>query len=280
MARGVAPVEVANVNQRSGARMPTWNPVLFQPAGKPLTLFYKVGPNPREWWGMVQTSDDGGLTWSTARRLADGILGPIKNKPVQLSDGVIIAPSSTESKNLTLNEWRIYFELSPDAGSSWRAVRPAPAKGLELNAIQPTVLTHDDGRLQALARAREGHIVESWSSNEGHSWSAVMPTELPNPNSGLDAVTLRDHRFLLVYNHTSAGRSPLNVAISRDGRHWNAVAVLESEPGEYSYPSVIQAPDGRVHITYTWQRTRIKHVVLDEQHLDGPPIVNGVWPQP
>ena len=90
-------------------------------------------------------------------------------------------------------------------------------------------------------------------------WSALALTELPNPNSGIDAVTLRDGRQLLVYNHTTDGRSPLNVAVSRDGRSWEAALVLEDAPGEYSYPAVIQSADGLVHVTYTWQRRRIRH---------------------
>jgi predicted neuraminidase len=102
---------------------------------------------------------------------------------------------------------------------------------------------------------------------------------LPHPGSGIDGVTLADGRHLLVYNHTRRGRSPLNVALSQDGRHWQAALVLEREPGEYSYPAVIQTPDGRVHITYTWRRERIKHVVLDPAQLVLRPIVNGQWPE-
>ena len=92
-------------------------------------------------------------------------------------------------------------------------------------------------------------------------------TSLPNPNSGIDAVTLRDGRHLIVYNHATEGRTPLNVAVSRDGRRWDPVVVLERDPGEYSYPAVIQSGDGRVHITYTWKRQRIKHVAIDPTEL-------------
>ena len=80
-------------------------------------------------------------------------------------------------------------------------------------------------------------------------------------------MTLKDGRQLIVYNHTPKGRSPLNVAVSRDGKAWEAALVLESEPGEYSYPAVIQAADGRIHITYTWKRQRVKHVVVDPAKL-------------
>ena len=95
----------------------------------------------------------------------------------------------------------------------------------------------------------------------------MRATVLPNPNSGTDAVTLEDGRHLLVYNHTPKGRTPLNVAVSDDGKAWKAGPVLEAEPGEYSYPAVIQASDGLVHVTYTWRRRRIKHVVLDPTKL-------------
>ena len=94
---------------------------------------------------------------------------------------------------------------------------------------------------------------------------------LPNPNSGTDAVTLKDGRHLIVYNHIGGEpgkwggkRSPLNVAISSDGRTWQGVLVLEDEPNqEFSYPAVIQTSDGLVHITYTWKRQRVRHVVVD-----------------
>src|SRR5947207_6257474 len=93
-------------------------------------------------------------------------------------------------------------------------------------------------------------------------------TALPNPNSGIHAVTLKDGRHLLVYNHTTRDRSPLNVAVSRDGHDWQAGPVLEREPGEYSYPTVMQAADGQVHITYTWQRQKIKHVAIEPAKLE------------
>src|SRR5205814_5233407 len=79
--RWEAPIEVANGIQPDGTRYPCWNPVLFVLPDSALALFYKVGPSPQRWWGMVRTSHDGGRTWTGARRLPDGILGPIKNKP-------------------------------------------------------------------------------------------------------------------------------------------------------------------------------------------------------
>ena len=255
-------VEVANGVQAGGqTRYPTWNPVLFQPKSGPLLLFYKAGPSPSRWWGMLITSSDGGRTWSQPRRLPDGILGPIKNKPVALADGTVLCPSSTEHDG-----WRIHMEMTSDLGTAWTKTG-ALNDGKEFGAIQPTVLRHPNNRLQALSRSRQGRVTECWSGDGGKNWGAMKATELPNPNSGIDAVTLKDGRHLLVYNPVTRGRTPLVVAVSKDGISWRTVATLEEQPGEYSYPAIIQGNDGLVHVTYTWKRKRIKHWVLDSSKM-------------
>ena len=254
-----APVEVAN-GTTGEKRYPCWNPVLFQPKTGPLMLFYKVGPDTTRWWGMVATSQDSGATWSAPRRLPQGILGPIKNKPIQYGNA-ILAPSSTEGSG-----WQVHFERSDDGGQTWtRGENVNDGKGI--GAIQPSLLPHPDGSLQAIGRTRQGKLFTITSPDGGQTWGRMTLLKLPNPNSGTDALTLRDGRFLLVYNHTPTGRSPLNVAVSDDGQTWKPVLTLENGAGEYSYPAVIQTQDGLVHITYTWQRARIKHVVLDPNTL-------------
>ena len=270
--RWTPPEEVANGVESPVKRYPCWNPVLFQPKDGPLMLFYKVGPSPDSWWGMLMTSEDGGKTWSQARRLPDGILGPVKNKPVQLPTGDILCPSSTEDKG-----WRVHFERTSDLGRTWHRTDPVN-DGREFGAIQPSVLIYDGMRLQALGRTQQRRIFQIWSEDAGRSWGPMSATALPNPNSGIDAVTLTDGRQLLVYNHTTRGRSPLNVSVSADGRNWQAAFVLESAPGEYSYPAVIQTSDSLVHITYTWKRQRIRHVVLDPAKLYLQPLSDGAWP--
>lgn len=271
--RWLEPVQVADGVQTEGPRLPTWNPVLFQaPGGGPLILFYKVGPNPREWWGMVKRSTDGGRTWSAAERLPDGILGPIKNKPVVLADGSWLSPSSTEGNP---DGWLVHFERSRDGGLTWERIGPV-RKGPAFDAIQPSVLFHAEGKLQAVCRTKQGVVAQTWSSDGGATWSALTATDLPCPNSGTDAVTLADDRQLIVYNHSGhradeakGNRYPLDVAISDDGITWRRVLTLETEPcgAGYAYPAVIQSRDGRVHITYTWDRKRIKHVVVDPTKL-------------
>jgi predicted neuraminidase len=271
------PVQVADGVQADGSRHPTWNPVLFQPRGGPLMLFYKVGPSPQTWWGMIKTSDDDGRSWSDEKRLPDGILGPIKNKPIQLDNGDIISPTSIEGNDIG---WRIYFERSTDGGRQWSAT-PLVAQDDSIKAIQPSILVHSQSKLQAIGRTQSSGMFETWSNDGGKTWGRLALSGLPNPNSGTDAVTLRDGRHLLVYNHsgTEKVRVPLNVAVSRDGKVWEAAEVLEAEPpGQFAYPAVIQSLDGLVHVTYTWKRLRIKYVVLDPGKLRTKPIQAGQWP--
>ena len=273
--RWSAPMEVATGRQADGRLMPTWNPVLFQPPGADLFLFYKEGPNPRDWWGMIVRSSDGGATWTAPDRLPEGVLGPIKNKPVVLPDGAWLAPSSTE--RAAPDGWRLHVERSEDGGKTWRASPPIESPE-HIDAIQPSILFHPDGRLEMLARTRQGVIAMTWSDDNGETWSPIAAAALPNPNSGTDAVTLKDGRQLIVYNPTAhrpetpgkGYRYPLHVAVSDDGLAWRDVLALETEPLEsgYAYPAVIQASDGRVHITYTHNRRRITHVEIDPSKLE------------
>lgn len=282
-------VEVANGVQSPDLRYPTWNPVLFQPKDGDLLLFYKVGPSPSQWWGMLTTSSDGGWNWTEPKRLTDDkgrvLIGAVKNKPIQLDDGTILAPSSREDGG-----WRAHIEASHDNGKTWTTLTGSLNDPNRLRAIQPTLLTYSDERIQMLCRAREGNILEAWSDDGGKTWSPMQPMVLPNPNSGIDGVTLADGRQLLVYNHSTRnqpgmghkGRGILNVALSRDGKNWEAALVLdyEDEQGrQFSYPSVIQTADGLVHIVYTWHRLRIKHVVLDPAKLETVPMPDGQWPE-
>jgi predicted neuraminidase len=245
-------------------RYPCWNPVLFRTREGKLFLWYKTGPSPRIWWGMVRTSTDAGRTWTSPERLPPGILGPIKNKPVQLPDGSILSGSSVE----TSQSWKVHLEKSVDSGRTWKVI-PVDT-GTKFYVIQPTILLHPDNKLQILCRSKNNAIVQAFSTDNGITWGTLTRTELPNPNSGIDAVTLKDGWFILAYNPTIQGneedRAKLNVAVSKDGIKWKDELILENESkGEFSYPAVIQTSDGKINIIYTYNRANIKHVVLEEK---------------
>lgn len=262
--------DIANARRKA-----CWNPVLFHvPGTDELLLFFKIGSKVGDWTGWLTRSTDGGVTWSEREPLPDGILGPIKNKPVYVN-GRLLCPSSREGKG-----WRAVMEYTDDMGKTWHSTGFLPSDSAYMTrvldrlqpiyAIQPSVLVHPDGRLQILCRTRNSYLATSWSDDNGTTWSNVTLCDVANNNSGTDAVTLRDGRHLLVYNDfatipgTPKGpRTPLNVAVSDDGLDWHRFLTLEDSPvSQYSYPSIIEGADGTVHIVYTWRRQRIKHVAI------------------
>jgi predicted neuraminidase len=250
-----------------------WNPVLFHSSDGRLWLYYKFGPNARAWTGARFVSTDDGKTWSPPEHLPAGLLGPIKDKPLVLPNGTIVSGSSVES----YTSWAVWIERSTDNGSSWQKIGPIsvpakfadPAASPTLGAtssehvsgiIQPAIVELAPNHLRLYARSTSdiGHICVADSYDSGLTWTPAHAIDLPNPNSGIDAVRLRDGRIVLIYNHTTTGRTPLNLAVSPDGEHFKMFLTLEHEPGEYSYPAIIQGKDDALDITYTWNRKRIR----------------------
>lgn len=250
------------------AGIPAWNPVLFRGRANRIWLFYKVGPSPETWTGAYKTSTDDGRTWTGPAYLPAGLLGPTKDKPILLASGDIVAGSSVES----YRSWTGWVERSADDGKTWTKHGPIAIPGEPYGLIQPTVVELGPNELRLFARTRQGFIYTADSRDAGRTWGAARPTSVPNPNSGIDCVRLTDGRILMVYNHSASARSPLNVAVSSDGGDtWKPFVVLESGPGEFSYPAVIQASSGDVHITFTWKRMRIKHAVIAKAELGDSP---------
>ncbi len=249
-------------------QMASYNPVLFHSADGVLWLYYKFGPTPETWSAGRRYSLDQGENWSAVEHLPAGLYGPIRAKPLLLEDGTIVSGSSVES----YQSWACWIERSTDHGRTWTrhgpialsgdvALKPL-RRGESRGIIQPVIVPIAGSRLRLYARATSdiGRICMADSTDQGMIWSDARPTELPNPNAGIDLVRLKDGRLVLIYNHSTLRRTPLNLAVSRDGDHWTSYHVLETTPGEYSYPAMIQGTDGDLHITYTWNRKKIKYV--------------------
>ncbi len=250
--------------------VPCWNPVLHRMATGELLLFYKAGPSPREWSGFLIRSDDLGRTWSEPELLPAGILGPIRSKPWEDSEGRLICGSSVES----YRAWACWVEITPDAGRTWTKHGPIGVPGRPYGIIQPSVFPIGaEGRhLGFLARSRGiGRLCRSESRDGGLTWTDAEPIALPNPNAGADATRLADGRLAVIANPVERGRSPLAVAFSDDdGRTFDIRLTLEDEPGEYSYPALTQDNDGRIHMSYTWRRRRIRYASFDSSSLGIP----------
>jgi predicted neuraminidase len=270
-----APLELAREPD-----VPCWNPVLFHTRDGKLWLYYKFGPSPQTWVGARKWSADEGKTWSPVEHLPAGLLGPIRAKPLVLEDGTIVSGSSIEA----YRSWAAWIERSTDGGKTWAKIGPiipllkpethptADAHPEQVpgssnwkdidGIIQPSVipLGRNHLRLYARSTAKTARICVADSYDNGVTWTQARPLEIPNPNSGIDAVALRDGRVVLVYNNTTSGRTPLNLAVSTDGEHFRMFHTLEESPGEYSYPAIIQTASGDLEITYTWNRKTIEHV--------------------
>jgi predicted neuraminidase len=270
-----------------------WNPVLFHTNDGRLWLYYKYGTKPSTWLGARKWSTDEGRTWSAEEQLPDGILGPIKDKPLVLKSGVIVSGSSVEN-----GKWAAWIERSTDQGKTWtefgpitipdaedvpnEAAKAAAAEVQEsasdadagthtklyppakttIGIIQPTVVLLGGTHLRFYARGhtKSARIVAADSMDDGKSWGEVRFIDLPNPNSGIDAVRLRDGRIVLIFNNSYNKRTPLNLAVSGDGEHFTVFKTLEDGPGQFSYPAIVQAENGDLMMTYSWQRRTIKFV--------------------
>lgn len=219
----------------------------------------------------VKSSHDEGRTWSESRRLT---LNPflnlsslVRSKPIYASDGRIGLP--------VYHELAVAFPqmlwLTPEADGSveeYRIRNLAASSGL----IQPTLVPLGRDRVLMLLRDRSDgrRLHTAYSEDNGWTWSDAQASDLPNPDSAIDGLRLRDGRILLVYNHAASGRENLRLAVSSDDGHtWQPGRVIEAAAEqEYSYPCLAEDAHGRIHLTYTWQRQRIKHVEFNLAWLD------------
>ena len=210
-------------------------------------------------WGQTRLfyrmSKDHGVTWSKDEPFLGGVHEGLRNVPITLTSGELLLPLAHS------------FARTKDDGRTWERMGSVNAGG------QPTVIERADGSLLTLLR-KGPRILQTESRDGGRTWSPAVETGLRNPDAGIAMTRLRNGHLVLIFNDSGMARTPLNIARSLDeGRTWESPLALESNPGEYSYPCVIQAADDKIHITYTFRRYTIKHVELDENwltHLERP----------
>jgi predicted neuraminidase len=159
--------------------------------------------------------------------------------------------------------------ISDNWGQTWHTSTPLIGGG----NIQPSIVRRKDGTLYTLMRDNgpaPKRLQQSFSRDNGETWSPVTDSELPNPGSGAEIIGLRNGHWALIYNDTERDRNSLTVAISDDeGKTWRWKRQLEfdppgSEAGQFHYPSIIQARDGSLHASYSYHLRR-KDVEVDTE---------------
>jgi len=268
-----------------------WNPVLFYRDDGVLQLFYKQGQKIAEWKTYVLLSKDDGLTWSKPVEMLPGDCsggrGPVRNKPLRLNNGRVLAGGSTEH-----GIWQAFADISDDDCKTWHKSSPVAIADLEYEAgektaesdiavstqsffgrgvIQPSLWQDDNGMVHMLLRSSEGYIYRSDSHDAGETWSNAYPLSLPNNNSGLDLVRAPfDGELYLLCNPVAANwgvRSPMSLFKSTDnGCTWRRLYDFAVEKNEFSYPAIIAEAEG-LTLTFTWKRENIVFFHIDKAEL-------------
>jgi len=272
-----------------------WNPVFMMDKGETLHLWFKTGAHPWSWETWHSVADSSTLTWSTPKLLKgqDGAgghcRGPVRNKPIVLSDGTWLAPSSHEEKLILektkkpyqlvpikgkpkdldsyyamIDRWNSFADLSSDGGENWEKTDyiPRPQEANDSGGvIQPAAWESSPGKVHMFLRSTWGTIHRTDSEDYGKTWTPSYNSGLPNNNSGIEVCNLGDGALALVYNPISgnwAGRGVLRVSFSNDnGVTWLGDFDLEhSGVGSYAYPSAIVTDEG-LAVSYTWNRVSI-----------------------
>lgn len=257
------------------------NPVIWQAPDGIVWFFYVTRFG--ETWSTsrikAKISRDGARTWSESFlvTLDEGTM--VRGQPIALENGDYLLP--------------IYHETGADtemtgADTTSRFLRKRPDSNAWLPSgivrspkgnLQPAVVQLTDTHLLAFCRragdylpTTKGWIVKSESHDGGQTWSEGVDSEFPNPNSAVDLKRLRNGHLLLVYNDSMSDRSPLTMAISTDnGKTFPHRRNLAEGPGSFSYPTAIQAQDGKLHIAFTSDdRTVVNHAVLTEDEIVNP----------
>lgn len=235
-----------------------WNPVLFA-KDETIYLYYKIGLHPDDWTTYVRESNDG-ENWSTEKIMIEGDKlgrGPVKNKPIELSNGSVLAPASIEYKNGLTD---CFVDISKDM-KNWKRGKNVHSR-LFVEKIQPALVESEKGVVRMYIRTNRGRIYESISKNYGEKFGKAKPIGLLNNNSGLDVAINSKGVIGLIHNPNGENwgeRSPLIIAFPFDkGKTWTKKVTIESEPGEYSYPAII-ADGESFRMTYTYNRSLIRY---------------------
>ena len=196
-----------------------------------------------------------------------------RTHPLELPSGRLLVPMYSDGYSFGI------MAISDDGGVTWKGSEPI----VGLGGVQPSVVRKNNGTLVAYLRDNgpaPKRALMSESTDDGESWTTMRDTDIPNPGSSLEVIRLRNGHWIMVYNDLERNRYSLVAAISEDeGKTWPIRRHLEGQPdvetpGQYHYPSVMQARDDAIHVTYSYftpAGKSIKHARLTEEWLRNKP---------
>jgi predicted neuraminidase len=233
------------------------NPVFVHPPGREVWLLYRSG---LPWVKLMRTtSSNMGVTWSEPEIFLNEPGWSLRNRSINLTNGDIIIPIMRREVSA--------FLCSSDGGANWEKSEPITS---EPRNNEPGLFQRSDGSLLTFMRHYNRELDRrflwrSESFDRGRTWSQATPTTIPNPSSAIELLKLKNGHVLLAFNDSREKRTPLCLALSLDdGQSWSSKRVLEDAPGRFSYPSMFQSGDGRIHLSYTFRRKSVKHVEVNE----------------
>jgi predicted neuraminidase len=246
------------------------NAVLHRDDDGVIWLFYSAVTNPFNGWSGshvdYKTSTDLGETWSESKRLVYFFGKLTKNKPIPMGDHKFMLP--------------LYSELIGTHGftctltTSMGAITEKECRWIfGSDQMQPTLVHQAEDKIYAYLRGGKSHkaVMMAEYDIEKNYWGKSFPTNLPNPDAGVDAVLSAENKILMAYNPSPDSRYELSLAVSEDGsngRNFTRIWDFDRSEGGVSYPALIRASDGLYHLTYTFDyRSSIKHVVFNEEWL-------------
>jgi predicted neuraminidase len=242
--------------------------VITKPEAPPPTPRYNMLPPPSAWNSAQpywQKSHDSGHTWEDPQQLLDYSGLMFRSRPLVLPDRIIL-PVYDE------NTWESRMLISDDDGFRWRLTNPivSPPGNIHASLVQLS-----DGRILAYLRSRgpNSTIWRTESSDYGETWSQPTATSLPNPNSGICLLRLNSGRLALAFNNSHTSRTPFCIALAGEEENWEKIRILEDAEGEFSYPTMMQTDDSRIHLVYTYQREHIQYACFTEDWIE-----NGIQP--
>ena len=184
-------------------------------------------------------------------------------KPLLLGENKILLPLYSDGFNFSL------VAISDDDGTNWKPSLPIVGRG----NVQPSLIQKKDGTIVSYMRDNGDappRVQISESNDSGVTWTAAQKTEIPNTAS-VQVLKLSDGRWVFIGNDIDDGRYQISLYLSDDeGKTWKWKTYLEQVKkgdGSFSYPSMLQASDGMLHITYSYQQGEklesIKYVVVN-----------------